>query len=67
MANGQYNPSSPYYTHALGSNPCNFAANEMINAEHCASSSNALCYNTGGITMECAEPERDVQRLCRRN
>jgi hypothetical protein len=51
MANGQYNPSSPYYTHALGSNPCNFAANEIINVEHCATSSNPLCYNTGGITM----------------
>jgi hypothetical protein len=51
MANGQYNPSSPYYTHALGSNPCNFAANEIINLAHCASGSSAICYNTGGITM----------------
>jgi hypothetical protein len=50
MANGQYNPSSPYYTHALGSNPCNFAANEVINTEHCANASSATCYNTGGIT-----------------
>ncbi len=51
MANGQYNPSSPYYTHPLGSNPCNFAANETINTEHCASAASAICYNTGGITM----------------
>jgi len=51
MANGQYNPSTPYYTHALGKNPCNFAANETINTEHCASSTSATCYNTGGITM----------------
>ena len=51
MANGQYNPGTPYYTHALGSNPCNFAANELINTENCASSTSATCYNTGGITM----------------
>jgi hypothetical protein len=51
MANGQYNPSSPYFTNPLGKNPCNFAANEIINTEHCASSTSALCYNTGGITM----------------
>jgi hypothetical protein len=51
MANGQYNPSSPYYTHALGQNPCNFAANQLINTEHCATASSATCYNTGGITM----------------
>ena len=35
----------------LGSNPCNFAANETINTEHCASAASATCYNTGGITM----------------
>jgi hypothetical protein len=51
MANGQYNPGTPYYTHALGSNPCNFAANELINTENCASNASATCYNTGGITM----------------
>ncbi len=51
MANGQYNPSSPYFTHPLGSNPCNFAANEVINTENCAGASSATCYNTGGITM----------------
>jgi len=51
MANGQYNPSSPYFTHPLGQNPCNFAANEIINTEHCASATSATCYNTGGITM----------------
>ena len=50
MANGQYNPSSRYYTHPLGSNPCNFAANELINTQNCASASSATCYNTGGIT-----------------
>jgi Carboxypeptidase regulatory-like domain/TonB dependent receptor len=50
MANGQYNPSSPYFTNALGSNPCNFAANEIINIQHCSGGS-AVCYNTGGITM----------------
>jgi hypothetical protein len=51
MANGQYNHSTPYYTHALGKNPCNFAANETINTEHCAGNTSATCYNTGGITM----------------
>jgi len=51
MANGQYNPSSPYFTHPLGSNPCNFAANEVINTQHCVGATSATCYNTGGITM----------------
>ena len=51
MANGQYNPSSVFYTHALGSNPCNSAANEVINLQHCASASSPICYNTGGIVM----------------
>lgn len=51
MANGQYNPSSPYYTNPLGSNPCSFQANTLINTAHCASSASATCYNTGGITM----------------
>ncbi len=51
MANGQYNPTSPYFTNPLGSNPCNFAANETINLQHCTGSTSAVCYNTGGITM----------------
>jgi hypothetical protein len=51
MANGQYNPSSPFFTHPLGSNPCSFNANQIINLEHCASATSATCYNTGGITM----------------
>lgn len=51
MANGQYNPSSMYFTRALGSNPCNFAVNSPINQTHCFNSTNPLCYNTGGITM----------------
>jgi hypothetical protein len=40
-----------YYTHPLGSNPCNSAVNETINLQHCASNVNPLCYNTGGIVM----------------
>jgi hypothetical protein len=56
MANGQFNPSSPYYTKALGSNPCNAAANEAINfGTPCPAGTSAqnqgTCYNTGGITM----------------
>jgi hypothetical protein len=51
MANGQYNPSSPNFTNPLGKNPCNFAANETINLEHCAGAANPVCYNSGGITM----------------
>ncbi len=51
MANGQYNPSSPYFTHPLGSNPCSFNANTLINTAHCAGAANPVCYNTGGITM----------------
>jgi hypothetical protein len=51
MANGQYNPSSPFYTHPLGSNPCSFNANQTINLVNCASAASATCYNTGGITM----------------
>ena len=56
MANGQFNPSSPYYTRALGSNPCNFAANEAINfgvscPSGTASNNLGTCYNTGGIYM----------------
>jgi hypothetical protein len=51
MANGQYNPSSIFYKNALGSNPCNSAANEIVNLQHCASATTPLCYNTGGIVM----------------
>ena len=51
MANGQYNPSSPYYTHPLGSNPCSFQANTLINTSNCANNASATCYNTGGVTM----------------
>jgi len=56
MANGQFNPSSPYFTKALGSNPCNPAANEAINVgAPCPTGTSAQnqgsCYNTGGITM----------------
>jgi hypothetical protein len=51
MANGQYNPSSPFYTHPLGQNPCNFAANTLINTQNCSGASTPICYNTGGITM----------------
>jgi hypothetical protein len=51
MANGQYNPSSPYFTNPLGSNPCSFNANTVVNTQHCAGAANPVCYNTGGITM----------------
>jgi hypothetical protein len=51
MANGQFNPSSAFYTHAAGSNPCNFAANEFINQTNCSTAASATCYNTGGIGM----------------
>jgi hypothetical protein len=45
MSSGLYNPSSG------GSGPCNFAANEIINQQHCNASTGFTCYNTGGITM----------------
>jgi hypothetical protein len=51
MANGQFNTSSAFYTHALGSNPCSFAANELINQANCSTAASATCYNTGGIGM----------------
>ncbi|SFS12969.1 Carboxypeptidase regulatory-like domain-containing protein [Granulicella pectinivorans] len=52
MANGQYNPSSVFYTHGLGSNPCNFAANQLLNQQHCTTvTAGPTCYNTAGITM----------------
>jgi hypothetical protein len=51
MANGHFNPSSPY-----GTGTCNFAANEAINIgvacpPGTAATSQGTCYNTGGITM----------------
>jgi hypothetical protein len=51
MANGHFNPSSPY-----GTGPCNFTANEAINfGTACPAGTTAAnqgsCYNTGGITM----------------
>jgi hypothetical protein len=50
MANGQYNPSSGFATHPLGSNPCSFNANEIMNVANCpASAGSATCYNTTGI------------------
>ena len=45
MSNGQYSPSSGL----KGS--CNFAANEIINQQHCTATTGYTCYNTGGITM----------------
>ena len=51
MANGQYNPSSPFFT-SLGNSPCSFNANQTINQAHCPNqTTGAVCYNTGGITM----------------
>jgi hypothetical protein len=47
MANGQYNPSSPYYTSAgAASNQCSFNANEIWNVAHCNGSTGATCYDT---------------------
>ncbi|HEV2575727.1 MAG TPA: TonB-dependent receptor [Acidobacteriaceae bacterium] len=56
MANGQFNPSSPYYNGTPGTNPCNSAANETINiGAPCPAgttgNAQGICYNTGGITM----------------
>ena len=56
MANGQFNPSSPYYNGTLGSNPCNFAANTLVNiGAPCPPGTTGkglgVCYNTGGIGM----------------
>jgi len=51
MANGQYNPSSPYYTNPLGSNPCSFNANQIINQSNCTPALGGVCYNTGGVTI----------------
>lgn len=53
MANGQYNPSSPYYK-AGGNNSCSFAANEIWNVAHCNASSvgGATCYDTAGPGTE---------------
>jgi hypothetical protein len=55
MANGQYNPSSPYYTSAgATSNNCSFAANEIWNVAQCNASSvgGATCYDTAGPGTE---------------
>jgi hypothetical protein len=51
MANKQFNPSSPYYNGTLGSNPCSFAANEIVNiGKPCppgtTGSSLGTCYNS---------------------
>ncbi|MEI9977493.1 MAG: TonB-dependent receptor [Edaphobacter sp.] len=51
MANGHFNPSSPY-----GTGTCNFTANQAINfGVPCPVGTTAAnqgsCYNTGGITM----------------
>jgi hypothetical protein len=56
MANQQFNPQSPYYNGVLGKNPCNFAANTLINiGAPCppgtTGSAQGICYNTGGIGM----------------
>jgi hypothetical protein len=56
MANGQFNPSSPYYNGVPGNNPCNFAANALINiGAPCPPGTTGrnlgVCYNTGGIGM----------------
>ena len=45
MPNGQYNPSSGL------TGACNFAANQLINQQHCNATTGYVCYNTGGITM----------------
>jgi Carboxypeptidase regulatory-like domain/TonB dependent receptor len=45
MANGQYSPGSGL------TGTCNFAANELINQQHCNATTGYTCYNTGGITM----------------
>ncbi len=45
MPNGQYNPSSGL------TGPCSFQANTIVNQLHCTGTSNPVCYNTGGITM----------------
>jgi Carboxypeptidase regulatory-like domain len=54
MANKQFNPSSPYYNGTLGSNPCSFSANQIVNiGKPCPPGTTAsalgTCYNTGGI------------------
>ena len=52
MANGQYNPSSPYFTNPLGSNPALSMRTKSINTQSlCQSLPTPVCYNTGGITM----------------
>jgi hypothetical protein len=56
MANGQFNPSSPYFNGTIGNNPCQFAANALINiGAPCPPGTTGkalgVCYNTGGIGM----------------
>lgn len=56
MANGQFNPNSPYFNGTLGNNPCSFAANEIVNQGVACptgtkASAQGACYNTGGIGM----------------
>jgi hypothetical protein len=56
MANGQFNPASPYYNGSPGNNPCDFRSNEAINiGALCPPGTSGkalgLCYNTGGIGM----------------
>jgi hypothetical protein len=45
MANGQYSPGSGL------TGACSFAANQLINQQHCNATTGYTCYNTGGITM----------------
>ena len=51
MANGQFNPTSPYYNGVPGTNPCSPLANEVLNVAHCNASSpgGSTCYNTTGV------------------
>jgi hypothetical protein len=45
MSNGQYSPGSGL------TGACSFAANQLINQQHCNAQTGYTCYNTGGITM----------------
>jgi carboxypeptidase family protein len=45
MANGRYSPGSGL------TGTCSFAANQLINQQHCNATTGYTCYNTGGITM----------------
>ena len=48
MANGTYNPSSPYYV-AGAKNTCSFNANLLFNVQHCNATTGATCYNNTGV------------------